>query len=94
MDVHRYLVIDVAGRDVIIDATFPGDAPWDGCGSMRVACGEGEDHPAGADPDADKARLEARYCDPLVREPFIAALSQPPPCLPLPRDHRVKRTCE
>ena len=30
---------------------------------------------AGDDPDAGKAALEASYCDPLVREPFIAALA-------------------
>jgi hypothetical protein len=27
------------------------------------------------DPDAEKAALEASYCDPQVREPFIAALA-------------------
>ena len=41
---------------------------------MPLACGEGVDHPAGADPDAEKRRLEAEHCDPAVREPFIAAL--------------------
>jgi hypothetical protein len=42
---------------------------------MGLACGDGQDFPAGDDPDADKAGLEASYCDPLVREPFIAALT-------------------
>ena len=42
---------------------------------MCLACGDGRDFPAGDDPDADKAALEASYCDPLVREPFIAALA-------------------
>lgn len=74
-DVHRYLVLTLNGQDVILDITFPGDPPWDGRGSMRLACGEGQDFPAGQDPDADKARLEAEHCDPRAREPFIAALS-------------------
>jgi hypothetical protein len=34
----------------------------------------GDDHAAGADPDAEKRRLEAEHCDPAVREPFIRAL--------------------
>jgi hypothetical protein len=75
-DVHRYLVMTLAGEPVTIDVTFPGGQPWDGHGSMLVACGDGQDFPAGDDPDADKAALEARYCDPLVREPFIAALTR------------------
>jgi hypothetical protein len=29
----------------------------------------------GDDPDAEKAALEASYCDPQVREPFIASLA-------------------
>jgi hypothetical protein len=74
LDVHRYLLIELDGRDVVIDATFPDDAPWDGASSMPVACGPGGDAPAGADPDADKRALEGRYCDPVAREPFIAAL--------------------
>jgi hypothetical protein len=75
-DVHRYLVITVGGRDMVIDITFPGDSPWDGHGSMRLACGEGQDFPAGDDPAAGKAELEAAHCDPRVREPFIAALTR------------------
>jgi hypothetical protein len=42
---------------------------------MCLACGEGRDFPAGDDPGAEKAALEASYCDPQVREPFIAALA-------------------
>jgi hypothetical protein len=76
VDVHRYLTAVVAGRRIPIDATFPGD-PWDGRSPMPVACGDGDDHAAGADPDAEKRRLEARHCDPAVREPFIAALARP-----------------
>jgi hypothetical protein len=76
IDVHRYLIITHSGRDVVIDATFPSDTPWDGQSDMPLACGPGEDHLASADPAADKAALEAANCDPRVREPFIAALSQ------------------
>jgi hypothetical protein len=74
-DVHRYLVLAHCGQDVIIDITFPSDPPWDGHTSMRLACGEGQDFPAGEDPAAEKAALEARYCQPQIREPFIAALT-------------------
>ena len=74
-DVHRYLVISLAGQEVTIDITFPGDQAWDGHGSMDLACGAGQDFPAGDDPDAEKAALEGSYCDPQVREPFIAALA-------------------
>lgn len=73
VDVHRYLTAVVAGRRIPIDATFPGE-PWDGRTPMPLACGDGADHPAGADPDAEKRRLEAEHCDPSVREPFIRAL--------------------
>jgi len=74
-DVHRYLVIILAGRQVKIDITFPGDQAWDERRSMHLACGQGGDFPAGDDPDAERAALEASYCDPWVREPFIAALA-------------------
>jgi hypothetical protein len=73
--VHRHLVLTLAGRPVTIDITFPAGQPWDGPGSMGLACGDGRDFPAWIDPGADKAALEASYCDPVVREPFIAALS-------------------
>jgi hypothetical protein len=74
-DVHRYLMMILAGQELTIDITFPGDQAWDGHRSMRLACGEGHDFPAGNDPDAEKAALEASYCDPQVREPFIASLA-------------------
>jgi hypothetical protein len=74
-DVHRYLVITLARQQVTIDITFPGGQPWDGRRSMQLACGDGGDFTAGDDPDADKTALEASYCDPLVREPFITALT-------------------
>ncbi len=57
-----------------MDATFPGPA-WDGRFSLPLACGDGRDYPAGEDPDAEKRALERQYCDPAVREPFIAALA-------------------
>jgi hypothetical protein len=74
VDVHRYLTLRLDGTRLVIDVTFPGP-PWDGRSSMPLSCGDGEDHVAGADPDADKRRLEQAYCDATVREPFIAALA-------------------
>lgn len=62
-------------QELTIDVTFPGGQTWDGRRSMRLACADGQDFPAGDNPDAGKAALEASYCDPLVREPFIAALA-------------------
>jgi hypothetical protein len=75
VDVHRFLTASVNGRRIVIDVTFPG-AAWDGCSSMPLACGPGQDYPAGSDPDEEKRALEAEHCDPAVREPFIAALVQ------------------
>lgn len=75
VDVHRYLTIALEGRRIVVDATFPGPA-WDGRSPLPLACGPGEDHPAGTDPDADKARLQVEHCDPAVREPFIEALGR------------------
>jgi len=73
VDVHRYLTMVVDDRRIAVDATFPGP-PWDGRSSLPLACGPGRDYPAGEDPDAEKRALEAKHCDPAVREPFIAAL--------------------
>jgi hypothetical protein len=75
VDVHRYLTILVEGRRITVDATFPG-APWDGHSGLTLACGPGPDYPAGESPDADKRRLEDEFCDPVIREPFIAALAE------------------
>jgi hypothetical protein len=75
VDVHRYLTAEVEGRRIVIDATFPGP-PWDGREPLPLACGPGEDFPAGACPDAEKKQLEAEHCDPVLREPFIDALTQ------------------
>jgi hypothetical protein len=44
---------------------------------MPLACGEGTDYDAGEDPLSTKAVLVDTYCDPAVREPFIAALGKP-----------------
>lgn len=74
VDVHRYLTITVGGRRIQIDATFPGPA-WDGASALPLACGTGIDHDAGDDPDREKRALEQQHCDPLIREPFIAALA-------------------
>jgi hypothetical protein len=74
VDVHRYLVILLGGRRTIIDATFPGP-PWDGASDLPLACGAGTDYPSEGDPDAEKRRLEERFCDVALRERFIAALS-------------------
>jgi hypothetical protein len=75
-DVHRYAIIEIDGRDVVIDVTFPGGNPWDGSSSMPLGCGDGEDYPVGVDADAEKRALEQRFCDLAVREPFIAALGR------------------
>ena len=74
VDVHRYVTAVVGGRRIPLDVTFPGE-PWDGASPMPLACGPGEDHVAGEDPDADKRALEAAHCDPAVREPYIASLA-------------------
>jgi hypothetical protein len=74
VDVHRYITIALGGRRVEIDATFPGPA-WDGRSSLPLACGPGQDYPAGDEPDAEKRTLEEQHCDLAVREPFVAALS-------------------
>ena len=74
VDVHRYLTITVDGERIAIDTTF-GGLPWDGRSSLPLACGSGRDYPSDGNPDAEKRILEERYCDPDVREPFIAALA-------------------
>jgi hypothetical protein len=63
IDVHRYLTIRVDGQRIAIDATIPGPL-WDGRSALALACGPGDDHPAGKDPDADKQLLERKHCDP------------------------------
>ena len=74
-DVHRYLAIMLNGNRDRHRCHLP-VRPSLGRGQFdAVACGPGTDHVAGPDPDADKRALEAAYCDPAVREPFIAALA-------------------
>jgi hypothetical protein len=75
VDVHRYLTVEVESQRIVIDATFPGPR-WDGSTSLPLACGPGEDFPAGPDPNGAKKQLEAEHCNPAVREPFIEALAQ------------------
>lgn len=76
VDVHTYATAVIAGRPTVIDVTFPGHL-WDGRSDMELACGPGDDHPAGdRDPWELKAELVAEHCDPEVREPFIAALER------------------
>jgi hypothetical protein len=43
---------------------------------MPVVCGPGGDVLAEAGLDVDKGAPEGRWCDPVVREPFIAALGR------------------
>jgi hypothetical protein len=74
VDVHTFAVVTVDGRATRVDVTFPLDA-WDGVADIPLACGDGDDYPAGADALATKAVLVQQHCDPAVREPFIAALS-------------------
>ena len=65
--------IQVLPPTITVDVTFPLPA-WDGTTPLPLACGSGEDFPAGNDPIASKAALVRRWCDPEIREPFIAAL--------------------
>jgi hypothetical protein len=84
VDVHTFATITVDRTDVIVDATFPVD-DWDGMTDMTLACGPGEDHPAGHDVLRTKAQLVERWCDPAVREPFIRSLARavtPQPSVP------------
>jgi hypothetical protein len=74
VDVHRYITIALQEQRVQIDATFPGP-PWNGRSSLPLACGPGQDYLAREDPETEKRALEKRYCDPAVRESFIAALA-------------------
>lgn len=74
VDVHRYLTIELNGRRTIVDATFSGP-PWDGISDLPLACGPGTDYPSEGDPDAEKRELQARFCDPVLRERFIVALA-------------------
>jgi hypothetical protein len=74
VDVHNYATVRLAGEPVVLDVTFP-VADWDGKSPMEVASGPGEDQPAGRDLISEKRQLVAAYCDPAMREPFIATVS-------------------
>ena len=74
VDVHRYITVHWKGRRIELDATFPGPA-WDGRSPLPLACGPGQDYPAGDEPDAEKRALEEQHCEAAVRERFIAALA-------------------
>jgi hypothetical protein len=75
VDVHTFATIDGARANVIVDATFPLGG-WDGVSHIPVACGPGDDYPAGQEVLATKAKLVEQWCDPAVREPFIERLVQ------------------
>jgi hypothetical protein len=77
VDVHTFMTATISGRSIAIDATFPVD-DWDGRTSMPVWARAGRDFAAGSSPLARKAELVAHWCDPSIREPFIAALSAAP----------------
>jgi hypothetical protein len=74
VDVHTYGSLVIEGKRVLIDVTFPGEI-WDGTSDMTLACGPGDDYAGGDEPWKLKAELVERFCDPSVREPFIASLS-------------------
>jgi len=74
VDVHCYLRAHVGGSVVVLDVTFPGP-PWDGRSSMPLMCGDGRDVLSFGEPSTEKRRLESAYCEPALREPFIAALA-------------------
>jgi hypothetical protein len=74
VDIHTYAVILVSGRPTRVDVTFAG-TPWDGRSDMPLACGPGLDFDATPDPWTQKEALAREYCDPEVREPFIATLA-------------------
>lgn len=76
VDVHTFATALVGGRRLPIDVTLPRNQSWDGGSPMEIACGPGEDHPAGTNPLASKAMLVTERCDPTVREPFIEALAR------------------
>ena len=73
VDVHTFATARIAQTNVRLDVTFP-IPQWDGESSIALHCGPGQDHPAGLAPLDTKSRLVSEFCDPAVREPFIAAL--------------------
>jgi len=77
VDVHTYLTVATGLEPVRVDVTFAPKTPWNGVDHMPLICGEGFDVPGGRFPNRRKRELVALHCDPAVREPFIAALSEP-----------------
>jgi hypothetical protein len=73
VDVHTFAIVTLGSADLVVDATFP-VREWDGSHDMTLACGPGDDYPAGVDVLGSKSRLVERWCDPTIREPFIASL--------------------
>ena len=76
VDVHTYMAVAAGAEPVRIDVTFALPAAWNGDGHMRLHCGEGFDVPGGRFPNRIKRELVSLHCDPTIREPFIAALSE------------------
>jgi acyl dehydratase len=77
VDVHTYLTVAAGREPVRVDVTFAPKTRWNGVDHMPLICGEGFDVPGGRFPNRRKRELVALHCDPAVREPFIAALSEP-----------------
>lgn len=76
VDVHTYLTVEVGVEPVRVDATFALREPWTGDDHMQLRCGEGFDVRGGRFPNRTKRELVSLHCDPAIREPFIAALSE------------------
>jgi hypothetical protein len=82
-DVHTYLTLqlprthisDLERRTLTLDVTVHG-APWDGSSPLPLACGPGDDRPAGADPDESLRLLVEEHCDPVERAALMRALAQ------------------
>jgi hypothetical protein len=75
VDVHTFAVVTLGAADLVVDATFA-VPEWDGARDMTLACGPGDDYPAGDDVLGSKAVLVERWCDPALREPFITSLAR------------------
>lgn len=76
IDVHTYLTVTVGVEPVRVDVTFAPREPWAGDDHMQLRCGEGFDVRGGRFPNRTKRELVSLHCDPAIREPFIAALSE------------------
>ncbi len=75
VDVHTYATIRQGSQRITVDVTFPLDH-WDGAMAIPLACADGVDYPAGPNLLAEKANLVETFCNPELRELFIAALAQ------------------